>query len=70
MHRCFFFSFYSRTHRLRVTGSIALDMCYVAAGQTDLAYREPKGAIDIWDMAAGAVIVREAGGVVLDTTGI
>ncbi len=51
-----------------MTGSIALDMCYVAAGQTDLTYRQT-GSIDIWDMAAGDVIVREAGGVVMDTTG-
>ncbi len=44
-------------------------MCYVAAGQSDIAYQELTGAVDIWDIAAGALIVREAGGVVLDTTG-
>ncbi len=65
----FFFSFYPCTCSLRVTGSIALDMCYVAAGQSDIAYQELTGAIDIWDIAAGTIIVREAGGVVLDTTG-
>lgn len=41
-------------------------MCYVAAGRVDAYTQE---GIHVWDMAAGDVIVREAGGVVWDTEG-
>ena len=46
---------------LRKTGSIALDMAYLAAGKYDavIAY----GA-SLWDIASGIVIVKEAGGFV------
>ena len=46
---------------LRKTGSIALDMAYLAAGKYDavIAY----GA-NLWDIASGIVIVKEAGGFV------
>ena len=40
-------------------GSAALDLCYVAAGRFD-GYWESK--IQPWDVAAGALIVEEAGG--------
>ena len=40
-------------------GSAALDMCYVACGRLD-AYWE--GSIHHWDVAAGVVIVNQAGG--------
>ncbi len=46
---------------VRRTGSAALDLCYVAAGRFD-GYWEVK--LSPWDMAAGIVIVREAGGLV------
>lgn len=46
---------------VRRTGSAALDLCYVAAGRFD-GYWEVK--LSPWDMAAGIVILREAGGVV------
>jgi len=44
---------------IRRMGSAAIDLCYVAAGRFD-GYWE--GKIKPWDMAAGALIVREAGG--------
>ncbi|WP_101776346.1 inositol-1-monophosphatase [Pasteurella oralis] len=47
----------------RRTGSAALDLCYVAAGRVD-AYFEMD--IKAWDVAAGDLIVREAGGLVCD----
>jgi myo-inositol-1(or 4)-monophosphatase len=44
---------------VRRTGSAALDLCYVAAGRFD-GFWEVK--LNPWDMAAGSVLVREAGG--------
>ena len=52
--------------RIRVAGSAALAMCYVAAGRMDAYTQE---GIHVWDMAAGDLLVREADGVVLDTEG-
>ena len=52
--------------RLRNLGSAALHMCFVAAGQLDAHFTF---GIHIWDMAAGDLIVREAGGIVCDTSG-
>jgi myo-inositol-1(or 4)-monophosphatase len=49
--------------RLRVIGSAALEMCYVAAGRFDLFVHESLGP---WDIAAAWLIVREAGGAVAD----
>ncbi|HAP38243.1 MAG TPA: inositol monophosphatase [Nitrospira sp.] len=50
-----------RAQAIRRTGSAALDLCYVASGRFD-GYWEVK--LSPWDMAAGIVMVREAGGVV------
>jgi len=50
--------------RIRSQGSAAVNMCAVACGRAD-AYWE--FGIHAWDMAAGDLIVREAGGVVLST---
>ncbi len=44
---------------VRRSGSAALDLCAVAAGRAEL-YYEPR--ICPWDIAAGSVIVTEAGG--------
>ena len=60
----FLFSMYA--HRIRNAGSAALAMCYVAAGRMDAYTQE---GIHVWDMAAGELLVREAGGVVMDTEG-
>lgn len=51
---------------MRRAGSAALDLCHVAAGRLDgfwELYLKP------WDMAAGALIVEEAGGAVTDFFG-
>jgi myo-inositol-1(or 4)-monophosphatase len=47
--------------RLRVIGSAALEICYVACGKFDLFVHE---ALAPWDIAAAALIAREAGAVV------
>ncbi len=54
-----FARFALRVQGLRRTGSAALDLCYVAAGRFD-GFWEVK--LNPWDMAAGVVILREAGG--------
>lgn len=54
-------------HHLRHNGSAALDLAYVAAGRLDAAIMA--GRIHPWDVAAGVVIVREAGGQVSDLNG-
>jgi myo-inositol-1(or 4)-monophosphatase len=51
---------------LRRSGSAALDLAFVAAGRFD-AYWEHN--LQPWDLAAGVVIVREAGGIVSDLSG-
>ena len=51
---------------IRRLGAGAIDMAYVACGRFD-AYWEQ--SISAWDIAAGAVIVREAGGIVTSTRG-
>jgi myo-inositol-1(or 4)-monophosphatase len=58
------FSF--RAQSLRRTGSTALNLAYVAAGRFDGYW-----AFDnhVWDVAAGVVLVREAGGVVTNVDG-
>jgi len=50
----------------RSSGSAVLDLCFVAAGRLD-AYFEHK--LSPWDVAAGGLIVLEAGGQVTDLTG-
>jgi myo-inositol-1(or 4)-monophosphatase len=52
---------YSGTIGLRISGSAAANLCYVAAGRYDLWF---EAYIKLWDFAAGALIVKEAGGVV------
>jgi myo-inositol-1(or 4)-monophosphatase len=47
---------------IRRSGSAAYDLCCVACGRLD-GYWEMK--IKLWDMAAGELIIREAGGIVL-----
>jgi myo-inositol-1(or 4)-monophosphatase len=61
------FAEFLRTSRaVRRLGSAALDLCYVAAGRFD-AFWEQK--LSPWDISAGALIVREAGGHVTDGAG-
>ncbi len=51
---------------IRRAGSAALDLAYVAAGRLD-GYFE--AGLHVWDIAAGALLVREAGGRVCDFRG-
>ncbi|XP_064409833.1 inositol monophosphatase 1 [Latimeria chalumnae] len=53
-------------HGIRAVGTAAVNMCIVATGGADAYYEM---GIHCWDIAAAAVIVREAGGVVIDTAG-
>jgi len=53
-------------HGVRRDGSAALDLCFVAAGRFE-GFWEFK--LSPWDLAAGTVIVREAGGNVTSPTG-
>ena len=48
---------------MRCSGSAALDLAYVASGRLD-GYFQNK--INLWDVAAGALMVKEAGGIVND----
>lgn len=51
---------------LRLMGSSALGVAYAAAGRVDLYFHH---SLSPWDIAAGLVLVREAGGVILDKQG-
>ncbi|HEX3675138.1 MAG TPA: inositol monophosphatase family protein [Rhizomicrobium sp.] len=51
---------------VRRFGSAALDLAYVAAGRFDAFWER---GLQQWDMAAGILLVREAGGVITDLTG-
>ena len=55
-----------RTQSLRRTGSTALNLVYVAAGRYDGYWGFDNNS---WDVAAGVVIVREAGGQVTSLDG-
>lgn len=54
------------SQEVRRDGSAALDLCFVAAGRFD-GFWELK--LKPWDIAAGSLIVREAGGTVSDLAG-
>lgn len=51
---------------IRRMGAAALDLAYVAAGRYDAFWER---GLSIWDIAAGIVLVREAGGIVTDLKG-
>ncbi len=51
--------FMHSTRGLRRLGSAAVDLCYVACGRFDVFYEY---ALNIWDIAAGLLILKEAGG--------
>ena len=46
---------------IRKSGSAALDMAYVAAGRYDGYFQND---LNLWDIAAGIIIVKEAGGMI------
>lgn len=49
------------TAGIRRPGSAALDLCYVAAGRLDGFWET---GLSSWDIAAGTLIIREAGGII------
>lgn len=56
----------AQVQRVRMFGSAAIDLAWLAHGRTDAAIilgNHP------WDIAAGVILVREAGGLVVDTNG-
>uniref|UniRef100_A0A8C2X9M4 Inositol-1-monophosphatase n=1 Tax=Cyclopterus lumpus TaxID=8103 RepID=A0A8C2X9M4_CYCLU len=53
-------------HGLRGSGTAATNMCLVASGASEAFFEI---GIHCWDIAAGVVIVREAGGIILDVDG-
>ena len=65
-HLPLFQDFLMHAQGVRRDGSAALNLCYVAMGRFDGMW---EGNLSPWDIAAGSLIVREAGGVVLDFNG-
>lgn len=51
---------------IRRAGSAALDLAYVAAGKLDGFW---EFGLETWDMAAGILLVKEAGGMITDAKG-
>ena len=49
------------TSGVRRAGAAALDLCYVAAGRLEGFWET---GLQKWDLAAGALIIREAGGII------
>jgi myo-inositol-1(or 4)-monophosphatase len=54
------------TAGVRRPGSAALDLCYVAAGRLDGFF---EFGLEVWDIAAGSLLIQEAGGMVSNLTG-
>ena len=46
---------------IRNTGSAALDLAYVSCGRFDVCLQKN---VNLWDIAAGTVLIKEAGGIV------
>jgi myo-inositol-1(or 4)-monophosphatase len=61
-----FSAFLGQARAVRRLGSAALDLCYVAAGRFDGFWEQ---SLRPWDVAAGALIVEEAGGEVTGMDG-
>ncbi|MCI0466494.1 MAG: inositol monophosphatase [Beijerinckiaceae bacterium] len=56
----------AKANNLRRLGAAALDLCFVAAGSYDGFWERN---LQAWDVAAGIIMVREAGGFVTDADG-
>ncbi|WP_308167259.1 inositol monophosphatase family protein [Catellatospora tritici] len=56
----------ARVQRVRMHGSAAIDLAWLASGRVDASITMSNG---LWDMAAGVVIARESGAMVLDADG-
>ena len=62
----FYYQLAMASHGVRRTGSAAVDLAYVAAGRLDYFW---EFGLKPWDMAAGILLVEEAGGRVTDMKG-
>jgi len=58
--------FMSKSSGVRRAGAAALDLAYVACGRLDAFWEL---GLSPWDMAAGALLITDAGGLVADTSG-
>lgn len=58
--------FMQNTHGLRRIGAASVDLCYVACGRMDAFFEYN---LQPWDVAAGGLIVKEAGGIIHDFSG-
>ncbi|MGQ4276548.1 inositol-1-monophosphatase [Pseudidiomarina sp. E22-M8] len=65
-YQAVFGALFEHTSDMRRAGSAALDLAYVAAGRFDGFW---EFSLEPWDIAAGGLIVREAGGLVTDFAG-
>jgi myo-inositol-1(or 4)-monophosphatase len=59
---------YKNVRRVRLLGSVALELCYVASGRLD-ALIDVRNALRVTDVAAGQLILAEAEGLVTDGYG-
>src|SRR5207253_4434163 len=62
----FFYQLAMLSHGVRRPGAAALDLAYVACGRLDLFW---EFSLNPWDMAAGVLLIREAGGACTDMYG-
>ncbi len=62
----FYYQLAMASHGVRRTGSAAIDLAYVACGRLDFFW---EFGLKPWDMAAGSLLVQEAGGRVSDMRG-
>jgi myo-inositol-1(or 4)-monophosphatase len=62
----FYYQFAMLSHGVRRAGAAAIDLAYVACGRLDCFW---EFHLNPWDMAAGVLLVREAGGVCTDMQG-
>ncbi len=61
-----FRSLFNRISDMRRAGSAALDLAYVAAGRCDGFFEI---GLSPWDIAAGSILIKEAGGIISDFSG-
>jgi myo-inositol-1(or 4)-monophosphatase len=62
----FYYQLAMASHGVRRTGSAAIDLAYVSCGRLDIFW---EFGLKPWDMAAGVLLVTEAGGRISDMTG-
>ena len=48
---------------LRKSGCAALDLAYIASGRYDGYFQD---GLNLWDIAAGIILIKEAGGIIND----